>query len=225
MIIACSSCRKAAFYNRFTRINTGEVESWNFFVVEPDFHFKSGDALHALLSPDFVYERLFEPFEISPDVVLPPGEYRFTRWMNNVASAGKRRLQGQVRWYFGSYWSGRATELQTIVNVKLPPRLTLNLTLNQTFAEMPQGDFTARIVSSQVNYAASPFFALSNLIQYDNRSRNLSWQGRIRWTLQPGNDLFFVVNQGWIYDPTDRRAGFSRHDTQLSTKLQYTYRL
>ena len=43
--------------------------------------------------------------------------------------------------------------------------------------------------------------------------------------MQPGNDLFFVVNQGWIHDVNDRRFRFSPHDTQLSTKVQYTFRL
>jgi hypothetical protein len=212
-------------YNRFTRVDTGQVESANLFIIFPDWHFNSGDSLHALLSPDFVYERLFQPFEISPGVVLPPGEYRFSRWINNVATAGKRRLQGQVKWTFGTFWSGRADELQTSVTFKLPPRLTLSTSLNQTFARLPEGDFTARILSSQVNYSASPFLALSNLIQYDNRSRNLSWQSRIRWTMQPGNDLFVVVNQGWIHDSDDRRFRFDPHDTQLSTKVQYTFRL
>ena len=108
---------------------------------------------------------------------------------------------------------------------KLPPRLTISTSLTQTFARLPEADFTARILSSQVNYAASPFLAFSNLIQYDNRSRNLSWQSRMRWTMQPGNDLFFIVNQGWIHDLNDRGFRFSPEDTQLSTKVQYTFRL
>ena len=108
---------------------------------------------------------------------------------------------------------------------KLPPRFTLSVSANQTFARLPEGKFSARIVTATVNYAASPFLALSNLIQFDNRSRNLSWQARIRWTLQPGNDLFFIVNQGWIQEPGDRRFQFNHSDTQLSTKLQYTLRL
>ena len=191
----------------------------------PDLHFKSGDSLHALLSPDFVHERLFEPFEISPGVVLRPGEYRFSRWMNNVATAGKRRLQGQVRWTFGTYWSGHADELQVSLTFKLPPRFIFNTSMNQTNARLPEGHFIARILGSQLNYSASPFLTFSNLIQYDNRSRNLSWQSRIRWTMQPGNDLFFVVNQGWIHDMDHRRFRFSPHDTQLSTKVQYTLRL
>ena len=212
-------------YNRFSRVDTGQVESSNIFVIIPDWHFNSGDSLHALFSPDFVYERLFVPFEISPGVILRPGEYRFTRWSNNVATAGKRRLQGRVQWLFGTFWSGHGDELQSSMTYKLPPRFTVSVSATQTFARLPEGNFTARIASATINYAASPFLALSNLIQYDNRSRNLSWQSRVRWTVKPGNDLFFVVNQGWIHEEGDRRFQFNRHDTQLSTKLQYTHRL
>ena len=43
--------------------------------------------------------------------------------------------------------------------------------------------------------------------------------------MQPGNDLFVVVNQGWIHEPGERRFRFSARDTQVSTKVQYTVRL
>ena len=69
----------------------------------------------------------------------------------------------------------------------------------------------------------SPRLTFSNLIQYDNRSRNLGWQSRVRWTIKPGNDLFLSFNQGWINeDPGSLR--FNAQDTKLSTKLQYTFR-
>jgi hypothetical protein len=68
-----------------------------------------------------------------------------------------------------------------------------------------------------------PFLSFSNIAQYDNRSRNLGLQSRVRWTVQPGNDLFFVFGQGWIQDP-DREYDFRRQDTKLATKFQYTFR-
>jgi hypothetical protein len=98
-----------------------------------------------------------------------------------VATAGKRRLQASVKWLTGTYWSGYAEELQTTFSYKIPPRFVVSLSTDQTFARLPQGNFVARIVSSQVNYAASPFLTFSSLIQYDNLSRNLGWQSRVRW--------------------------------------------
>jgi hypothetical protein len=40
------------------------------------------------------------------------------------------------------------------------------------------------------SYSASPRLSFFNVLQYDNRSRDLGWQSRVRWTLQPGNDLY-----------------------------------
>ena len=75
----------------------------------------------------------------------------------------------------------------------------------------------------QASYAASSLLTLSNLLQYDNRTQNLGLQSRIRWTLQPGNDLFFVLAQGWIEDDL-RGMRFDAQNTKVSAKVQYTSR-
>ena len=215
------------YFTRYARLDTGEVETWDLSIIAPiDWHFRSGDNVHSLFNPNVLYERLFVPFEISPGVVLAPGEFRFTRFRTFVQSANKRRLQGSIMWTTGNFWSGRADDVNTSVNFKVPPRFNLSLSLNQTFARLPEGDFTARIFTSNVNYSASPFLAFSNLIQYDNRSRNLGWQSRIRWILRPGNDLFFVFSQGWIQEEEEdtRNLRFRAEDRQVSTKFQYTFR-
>jgi hypothetical protein len=212
-----------------------------------DWHFKSGDNIHGILDLNPIYERLFEPLAISPGVILPRGEYRFTRFKTNlISTATKRRLSGSLTVTFGNYWSGKAEQVQTSLTYKLPPRFTISVTTNQTFARLPEGDFTARILTSNVNYAASPRLSISNLIQYDNRSRNLGWQSRIRarslasgqreawprasaqpalgaWTLRPGNDLFFAFNQGWIHEEGDNRR-FRTQDSKVSAKFQYSFR-
>ena len=60
-----------------------------------------------------------------------------------------------------------------------------------------------------------------NLEQYDNESRLLSFQSRFRWILKPGNDVFVVVNRGWV--KTFDRSFESIFD-RASSKLQYTFR-
>lgn len=212
------------FYTRFTRLDNGLVETWNVYATLFDWHFQSGDSLHSLFDINPSYERLFEPFEISPGVVLPPGEYRFMPLRIFFSSAQKRRLQGSFGISFGSFWSGRAESVQTTLSYKMPPKFTISLTSNQTFARLPQGNFVARILGSQINYAVSPFLSFSNLIQFDNRSGNLGLQSRVRWTLDPGNDLFFIFGQGWVQEISDRGYDFRQQDSRLATKLQYTFR-
>jgi hypothetical protein len=210
-------------YTQFTQLDSGLKESSSWFIVPLNWQFDSGDRLRADINGD--YERLFEPFEISEaaGVVLPPGEYRTWRYQGEFQSASKRRWEAQVTWQWGRYWSGRANVVETMLRYKFPPRLVVTFSTNQTFARLAEGSFVARVLTWNVNFSASPFLTFANLIQFDNESRNLSWQSRTRWILKPGNDFFIVFNQGWIQDA---QGGFRyrAQESRLSTKFQYTFR-
>lgn len=213
-----------AYYTRFTRLDDGLPESWTLDLIAPiDWHFRSGDDVHSVFWPSWRYERLTAPFEIFPGVSLQPGEFRFTRWKNHVATAAKRRWQARVQWLLGSFWSGRADEVLTTLTLKLPPRFIATVDSNLTFARLPEGNFAARIFSAQIEYAASPLLTFANLVQYDNLSRSLGWQSRFRWILRPGNDLFLVFAQGWLQDERGRYQ-FAVGDRKLSGKIHYTLR-
>jgi len=195
------------------------------YLAPLDWHLRSGDSIHAVLDVNPVYERLFEPFQIAPGVRLLPGEYRFTRFRSVLATAAKRPVSGSLIIGTGNYWSGRAEQVIASITYKLPPRFSISVSSNQTFARLPEGHFIARIAASSISYAASPSLSFSNLIQFDNRSRNLGWQGRMRWTLQPGNDIFVAFNQGWVQEEADNRhLRFRAQDSKLSGKFQYSYR-
>ena len=213
------------FYTEFTRLDNGLVESRDFYFTIVDWHFQSGDSLHSLFDVNPTYERLFEPFEISPGVVLPPGEYDFTPLRIFFTSAQKRRLQGSFGVTFGSFWSGDAETFSAGLRYSAPPRLTISVNTNQTFARLPQGEFVARIHRAEVNYAVSPRLSFANLVQFDNRSGNLGFQGRVRWTLEPGNDIFFIFGQGWVQELGRRGTDFRQQDSRLAVKAQYTFRL
>ena len=188
-----------------------------------DWHFRSGDSMHSFFDPHIVYERLFAPFQLFPGVVLPPDEYRFTRARFNVMTAQRRRIQGTLNFSFGPYWSGRAETLQTGLTLRLPPKFSFAFNTNQTFARLPQRNFVARVITSQVNFSPSPALTFSNLVQYDNQSRNLGWQSRARWILNPGNDVFVAFNQGWLQNP-EGGYRFRTADSKVSAKVQYTVR-
>jgi hypothetical protein len=213
------------YFTQFTNLDNHLVESRDAYISLFDWHLQSGDSVHAILDVNPVYERLFEAFEISPGVFLPPGEYRFTRFRSNGATAARRRLAVSASVGTGSYWSGSAEQVTASLTYKLPPRFIASVSTNQTFARLPEGNFITRIFTSSIGYTASPRLSFSNLIQYDNRSRNLGWQSRVRWTLQPGNDFFLSFNQGWIQDELEnRRMQFRVQDSRVSTKFQYSHR-
>ena len=140
-----------------------------------------------------------------------------------MSTATKRRLSGSVNLTYGGYWSGKAEGVTTNLTYKLPPRFTISASTNQTFARLPEGRFIARIFTGSAGYAASPSLSFSNLVQYDNRSRNMGWQSRVRWTLRPGSDIFLAFNQGWI-EEDGGNLRFRMQDSKVSGKVQYSLR-
>lgn len=209
------------FFTRFTRLDKGRVESWRLFTAPINYSLNSGE--HIEFNYVSQFERLFEPFEIAEGVTLAPGDYRFTRWRAEVFTASKRPWKVDATWWFGTYWSGHADELSTAFQYKLAPRFQASVALNQTFARLPEGNFVARVLSLRADYSVSPLLTFFNLVQFDNESKNLGWQSRVRWILRPGNEVFIVFNQGWFQD---ERGGFHFRatDTRLAGKIQYTFR-
>ena len=224
--------RRPAFSRCFTTSSTraspdsdnGLVESWNIYATLADWHLNSGDSLHSLFDLNPTYERLFEPFEIFARRRASRGRVPLHAHADLLHLGAKAAGSGQHRLEVRQLLVGHCRRrIQTGLSYKLPPNFLISFNANQTFASLPQGDFIARIYSSQVNYAVSPFLSFSNLIQFDNRSGNLGIQSRVHWTIEPGNEVFFVFGQGWVQD-LERGRDFRRQDSRLATKLQYTFR-
>src|SRR4030095_5077776 len=99
------------------------------------------------------FERLFVPFEIAKGVVLPPGDYKFTRGRSRNFSASKRRVSVMLDWYFGGFWSGTANEIDFNLGYKFAPHLQMGVQRTQTFARLPQGNFVARVATLSADYS------------------------------------------------------------------------
>ena len=213
----------SVYYTRFESLENGQLESSTFDVDWFHWHFKSGDSIHSFMNYNRDEEQLFEPFEISDGVVLPVGRYKMDQFSLFLASARKRPLYASLGVTFGDFWSGSGEQVRASFVYKLPPRFTLDTSIRYTFANLPEGKFTARVFTTNLDFSLSPRLSFSNLVQYDNRSRNLGLQSRIRWTPKPGNDLFLSFNQGWINESMGSLR-FVAADTKIATKFQYTYR-
>jgi len=74
--------------------------------IPVDVNLESGDNFGFNFSP--TGERLDEPFEIADGVIIPPGTYEWIRYSVGWEFAAKRKLNGRVRWGFGSFLRGNA---------------------------------------------------------------------------------------------------------------------
>jgi hypothetical protein len=195
------------------------IESWGVETTPLGIEFESGDQVRFNLTPEF--ERLEEPFEISPGITIPIGSYRWTRYGGEIETATKRFWVIALNFGEGSFYSGTRSQIDLGLTLKPNRHLAFQLRSERNEVSLREGDFYTQLVSLRADYNFSPNVSWQNLVQYDNESRILGFQSRFRWILQPGNDLFLVINRGWFR--TFDRDFQSSYD-KGTVKLAYTFR-
>ena len=196
------------------------VESWSMFTAPFNVRTESGEHLEWNIIPTF--ERLDQPFEIAPGVVIPSGSYRWTRYRAELNSATKRRwvIDGALWW--GGFYGGSLQQIEFGATIKPSRHVALSLQAERNAVTLPQGSFNTVVLLLKADSSVTPNLSWANLAQYDNESRVAGLQSRFRWILQPGNDLFLILNRGWQRTLNEER--FEPLFDRASAKLQYTVR-
>ena len=177
---------------------SGRTLDWMVIAAPLGFQTESGEEVRLEWVPQF--ERLDEPFEIQPGIVIPPGDYRYTAWIAEAQTASRRRWVAEVEARWGSFYDGDLTRLEAGLVLKPSPHLLLSAGGEWSEGELPAGRFTAKVLEGRLEVNVSPNLGLSNLLQYDSDSRELGFQSRLRWRVRPGSDLFVVFNRGWVHE-------------------------
>lgn len=124
-------------------------------------------------------------------------------------------------YWWGGFYDG--TRRQTGLGVTLKPNAHLSIALHgdRNDISLREGHFYTQVLTARADYNFTANVSWQNLEQYDNDSRLVSFQSRFRWILKPGNDLFLVVNRGWVktFD-----GSYESIFDRTSSKLQYTFR-
>jgi hypothetical protein len=142
------------------------------------------------------YEFLPQPFPIAPGVVVPTGGYRFPITRASYTLGGQRRLAGDLTFARGRFYAGDRTEAAYRGRIEVSPRLAVEPGLSWNWVDLPEGRFTARLVSGRATLAFSPGLFVAALVQYNSTARLVSANVRLRWEYRPGSEVFFVYNDG-----------------------------
>jgi Domain of unknown function (DUF5916) len=195
------------------------VENWRVFAAPFNVRTESGEHLEWNIIPEF--EHLDAPFEIYPGVIIPMGSYQWHRYRAEMNTATKRRWVIDFAYWWGGFYDG--TRKQTGLGITLKPNAHLSLAVraDRNDIALVEGRFATQVTTGRVDWNFTPNVSWQNLGQYDTESRLLSFQSRFRWIMKPGNDVFIVVNRGWVQMPD---GVFESIFDRASSKLQYTFR-
>ena len=204
-------------FRRFDRIGGG-LESQVIFVSLASLENQQGDQV--LLSVAESKQGLIEPFQISPGVILPVGEYQWHSWGLNLNTGTQRKLSSAFQMRVGDFWSGE--QLQLDGKLTWRPSRHYGVVARYVYQDIDllEGSFTNRLITLENEIVFSSRWAWVTLAQYDNVSGSLGVHSRLHWIPQAGREMFFVLNHDFV----EENDSFRSTDSQLVLKLSYTFR-
>ncbi|MEZ5419214.1 MAG: DUF5916 domain-containing protein [Vicinamibacterales bacterium] len=142
------------------------------------------------------YEFLPGRFTVAPGVVVPAGGYRADTTRSGYVMGQQRRVSGRLSLAAGSLYGGTRREATYSGRWGVLPQFSIEPALSFNRAELPYGDFYARLVSSRFTVTPSARMLLSSLVQYNVDAHTLSSSVRLRWEYTGGSELFVVYSDG-----------------------------
>jgi hypothetical protein len=182
----------------------GALETRRIFLAPLNFRTESGEhfEFNIILNRDV----LPEDFEVAEGVIIPAGPYDFNQFSLQCNTASFRPWYLGAEWRFGEFYSGHYNELNGQFAFRINGYATFSLRADLVKGVLPQGTFTEKALELKADFFLNPNLGLMNYLQYDSVSKNLGFSSRFRWTITPGNEIYFIFNKGWnrVWDPVSR---------------------
>ncbi len=186
-------------------------------------NFESGDQLSIGTARRF--ERLQIPFDIRDGIEIPASGYDTSDWSLSVRSAGRRAVSGNMDLSRGGFWSGSRRQFQSGGTLRPLPGVSFSTEYERNEVRLEEGRFDTNLVRFAGEWGITPLRTVTTSLQYDDISEVVGLYSRVRWTVHPGNDIFFVYTHNWR---NDAERLFDRHLNTVSqgaaVKVNYTYR-
>ena len=150
-------------------------------------------------------EAITSPFQILPDVAIPPGRYDWNQHLWVLQTDRSRAFSLASRITHGGFWSGTQRNLQTSVLYRPNYRLFFDVGLQVTDIDLqePDASFVTTLVNWRTGFSFTTNMFLDALVQYRTDVDQFSANLRFNLIHRPLSDFFIVYNEQQF---TDRGA-------------------
>ena len=198
---------------------TGQLISFGSEFRPLGFSTKSGEFFEFNIQRNA--ENLTAPFEIHDGVIIPKGEYWFTRYEIQLHTFSGRPLFGfgEINW--GEFYKGHRMRIEFFLVYRLSKYLSLSASANRNDINLPEGAFTTEEYNGRLEYAFNPNLFGSFFGQWNSDDREILFNFRLNWIPKPGADLYFVINQS--FDTLSSR--WKSTNTTILSKLVWRFEI
>jgi len=198
----------------------GGLQSQAILIKPADMRSNANDLLSFAYMMD--KENLLSPFEISEGIIIPIGNYSFDRTSLAIESGAQRVLNIKLEYTTGEFFDGDIQSVEAELGWRPSKHFRMQTAVRVDDVELPQGDFTTRLASTELELVFSNTLSWVNLIQYDNVSDSIGLASRVHWMPQAGRNVFLVINHNYQERPSD--GNFHSTNTDVTIKADYTFR-
>lgn len=208
---------------RWNDLDTGNLDSSELGLDLASLTFLRGDEVSIELTQEkeFVSPGGRNPTgELGFDI--PSGTYTQDIYEFGYATPQFWDLRGEVEFSRGDYYTGTRTKIEPSVGWQANQYVSLSAGYRFSKYDLPEGIVYTREFDADLTIAFGPRVSLSTQIEYDNVRREASFNNRLRWEIQDGQDIWLVFNQGLIDEDEDYE--FAVTETAAAFKIRYTLR-
>lgn len=169
-------------------------------------------------------QRLPAPFNIFGNVVIPAGQYRFTRHQVDYESNPGLRIAYSFSEQWGGYYNGTLSSATSATNLRVLSRVSMVASETWNRFHLGSRDYDVYVGSIGSSYSFSRFLAASILAQHNSADANrFGWNGRIRYEYRPDSNVFLVFNDGPQFNSLSGGNPVLTRDRRLSIKWTYSF--
>lgn len=207
---------------RWQDLDSGNLDSEIISWMPVDVHFRRGDSIHFLINQEKLSVDAGENPTGDLGLPIPEGVYEDTIYEFRYGSPSYYDVSGEIKLFKGDYFTGSFTEINPTLSWQANRHVLLDLGYDLTKYELPGETIFTREVNLDLTIAFNSKVSLTSQIEYDNVRREASFNNRLRWNIEPGQDVWVVFNQGLV--DRDDDYNFAVEDTSAAFKLRYTLR-
>lgn len=171
-----------------------------------------------------VEERVFDPFTLPNDIIVPAGTYDNDGVEFNVRTSRTRPYGMEISLEVQDFFGGQSEAIDIELLARPSRYLDLQMSYSREDISVPAGDVVVEVGSLDAIVNVSPRLSVSTQTQYDNLSESLSFFGRMRWELRPETELFFSFAHGALIEGSDFGRNFRSIQSRSIVRLGNTFR-
>jgi hypothetical protein len=174
----------------------------------------------------------------TPLICIPSGRFDWRHVQAGFGTAPSRPVALYVDYAYGGFFGGRIHRVEGNLELRLSKHFFGQIEyienrardvanelrdLSGAIVATDERDFVQRLVRLKAQFIFTPDISWDTFAQYDNLTDSIGWNSRLRWILQPGNELVIIWNQGHGANDVEGRD-FRFQSAGLTSKLSWTFR-